>query len=63
VLNGDRHLATNRYQLLANLEFGLINLESFSPNESNDYQQLLTEVVEIGLSIHQEVRKTRIQRQ
>jgi hypothetical protein len=63
VLHRDRHLATNRYQLLANLEFGLINLESFSPDESNDYQQLLTEVVEIGLSVHQEVRKTRILRQ
>jgi hypothetical protein len=63
VLHRDRHLASNRYQLLANLEFGLINLESFSPDESNNYQQLLTEVVELGLSVHQEVRKTRILRQ
>lgn len=63
ILNRDRHLATNRYQLLANLESGLINLESFNQDESNDYQQLLAEAIEIGLSVHKEVRKTRTLRQ
>lgn len=62
LLNRDRYLANSRYQLLANLEAGLINLELFSLDESNDYQQLFTEVVEIGLSVHKEVRKTRVLR-
>jgi hypothetical protein len=63
VLNRDRHLASNRYQLLANLEFGLVNLDPVTSVEQNDYQQLLTEVVEIGLSVHKEMRKTQILRQ
>lgn len=65
ILNRDRHLANNRYQLLANLESSLIliNLESFSQDEANNYQQLLAEVIEIGLSVHKEVRKTAILRQ
>ncbi|MEY2831927.1 MAG: hypothetical protein RLZZ574_1185 [Cyanobacteriota bacterium] len=63
ILNRDRHLANNRYQLLANLESSLINLESFSQDEANNYQQLLAEVIEIGLSVHKEVRKMRILRE
>lgn len=59
----NRQMANNRYQLLANLESGLINLESLLPEESNDYQQLLTEAITIGLSVHKEVRKTRTPRQ
>jgi hypothetical protein len=63
VLHRDRHLATNRYQLLANLESGLINLDSLNQDESNDYQQLLSEAIEIGLSVHKEIRKTQTLRQ
>lgn len=59
IINRDRHLVNNRDLLLANLESGLINLESLTQDESNDYQQLLAEVIEIGLSVHKEIRKTR----
>ena len=58
IINRDRHLANNRYQLLANLESGLVNLGSFSQDNSDDYQQLISEAIEIGLSVHQEIRKT-----
>lgn len=58
IINRDRHLVNNRYQLLANLESGLVNLGSLSQNDPNDYQQLLSEAIEIGLSVHQEMRKT-----
>ena len=63
IINRDRHLANNRYQLLANLESGLINLGSLSQHNSEDYQQLLSEAIEIGLSVHQEIRKTQTLRQ
>ena len=62
IINRDRHLANNRYQLLANLESGLINLGSLSQH-NQDYQQLLSEAIEIGLSVHQEIRKTQTLRQ
>ncbi|MGL6343580.1 MAG: hypothetical protein ACRC80_31105 [Waterburya sp.] len=48
----------NRYQLLANLESGLINLESLTQYDTDNYQQLLSEAIAIGLSVHQEIRKT-----
>lgn len=53
----------NRYQLLANLESGLINLESLTQYDTDNYQQLLSEAIEIGLSVHQEIRKTQTLRQ
>ena len=56
IIHRDRFLANNRYQLLANLESGLVNLASLS--EPNEYQQLLSEAIAIGLSVHQEIRKT-----
>ena len=59
----DRHLINNRYQLLATLESGLVNLGSLSSNDANEYQKLISEAIAIGLSIHQEVRKTQILRQ
>lgn len=48
----------NRYQLLNSLEDDLVHFLSME-NESteNEYQQCLAEVVQIGLSVHQEVRK------
>lgn len=48
----------NRYQLLANLESGLMNLESLAQYDTDNYQQLLSEAIAIGLSVHQEIRKT-----
>lgn len=59
IINRDRYLANNRYQLLANLETNLVNLVSFPETDSNNYQQLLSEAIEIGLSVHQEIRKTK----
>jgi hypothetical protein len=53
----------NRYQLLANLESGLINLESLTQYDADNYQQLLSEAIKIGLSVHQEIRKTQTLRQ
>ncbi|WP_036485612.1 hypothetical protein [Myxosarcina sp. GI1] len=59
VISRDRQFGNDPYQMLANLENNLINLLSFpQTNSSNEYQQLLTEAVEIGLSVHQEIRKT-----
>jgi hypothetical protein len=56
IISRDRHLATNRYQLLANLESGLINLDSLVP-KANNYHQLCSEAIKIGLSVHRELRK------
>ncbi len=47
----------NRYQLLANLEHNLINLSLPETDSHQEYQQLLNEAVNIGLSVHQEMRK------
>ncbi|WP_319421721.1 hypothetical protein [Pleurocapsa sp. FMAR1] len=45
------------------MESGLINLGSLSQHNAQDYQQLLSEAIEIGLSVHQEIRKTQTLRQ
>ena len=58
IINQNQQLKGDRYLLLANLEHNLINFVSLPHDTSNDeYQQLLTEVVDIGLSVHQEIRK------
>ncbi|MDJ0687321.1 MAG: hypothetical protein QNJ41_02315 [Xenococcaceae cyanobacterium MO_188.B32] len=47
-----------RDQLFTNLEDDLIQFLSWPKNNyHSEYQQLLTEAVQIGLSVHQEVRK------
>lgn len=63
IINCDRNLTSNPYQLLANLESGLVNLGELAQNNSNEYQQLLSEAIEIGLSVHQEIRKNQALRQ
>ena len=63
LINKDRNFANNRYQLLANLESGLINLNSLSEYDRQDYEKLLSEAIEIGLSVHQEIRKTQTLKQ
>jgi len=46
------------FYIAPNLENNLINFVSLPQDSSSDeYQQLLTEVVDIGLSVHQEIRK------
>lgn len=47
-----------RYQLFANLEQHLTALMAFDvTNQANEYGQLLNEALEIGMSVHQAVRK------
>ena len=58
IINRDSQLANNRYHLLTNLESGLMNLGSLTLADADNYQQLLSEAIEIGLSVHQEIRKT-----
>lgn len=58
IINQNQQIKGDRYLLLANLENNLVNFVSLPQETSNDeYQQLLTEVVDIGLSVHQEIRK------
>ena len=57
IINRDRHLANNRHQLLANLESGLIDLNSLVQIDANNYHQLFSEAIDIGLSVHRELRK------
>ncbi|VEP12105.1 conserved hypothetical protein [Hyella patelloides LEGE 07179] len=48
----------DRYQLLNNLEDDLVQLMSLSSQQNEtEYQQLLAEAIQIGLTVHQEVRK------
>lgn len=56
IIGRDRHFANNRYQLLTNLETGLINLDSLAQT-NNDYHQLYSEAIDLGLSVHRELRK------
>lgn len=57
IINRDRHLASNRDLLLANLESGLINLDSLVSVDTNDYDRLFSEAIDLGLSVHRELRK------
>ena len=58
VIYSNQQITRDRYQLFANLEDNLIQFLSLPQNNShNEYQQLLTEAIQIGLSVHQEVRK------
>ena len=58
ILENQQLKLQDRYQLFNNLEDDLVRFMSL-PNEQNEteYQQLLAEAIQIGLSVHQEVRK------
>lgn len=46
------------YKLFANLENNLINFISFPPeNSSKEYQETLEEIINLGLTVHQELKK------
>lgn len=46
-----------RYEILVNLDQNLTALMTFDPNSSlSDYSQLLNEALQIGLSVHRELR-------
>lgn len=47
----------NRYQLLTNLEHNLVNLSLLDSHADRKYQEIFTEAVDLGLSIHKEMRK------
>ena len=49
----------NRYQLLASLEHNLIDIASTEIASNQEYQELLNEAIDLGLSVHQEIRKIR----
>lgn len=58
IINLSHQNIGDRQQLFNNLEDDLIQFLSLPENSHhNEYQQLLTEAVQIGLSVHQEVRK------
>ncbi|MDJ0903578.1 MAG: hypothetical protein QNJ55_32770 [Xenococcus sp. MO_188.B8] len=48
------------YQLFANLENKLVHFLSLPHNNSNkEYQQILSEIINLGLTVHQEVKLAR----
>lgn len=58
ILENQQLKLQERYQLLNNLEDNLVQFMSLPNEQSNtEYQQLLAETIQIGLSVHQEVRK------
>lgn len=58
ILENQQLKLQERYQLFNNLEDNLVQFMSLPNEQSNtEYQQLLTETIQIGLSVHQEVRK------
>lgn len=58
IINLNQENISDRYQLFTNLEDDLVQfLSSSNDSHYSEYQQLLTEVIQIGLSVHQEVRK------
>lgn len=58
VLRENQNFIARRYALLADLEQNLATLMTFEvTNQANEYGQLLNETLQIGMSIHQEVRK------
>lgn len=58
IVNLNQKNISDRDQLFTNLEDDLVQFLSFDKDSHHsEYQQLLTEVVQIGLSVHQEVRK------
>ena len=58
IINLNQQFPSDRYQSFANLEDNLIQFLSLpNHNSHSEYQQLLTEAIQIGLSVHQEVRK------
>ena len=58
IINLTQQITSDHYQLFANLEDNLIQFLSLPNNHDySEYQQLLIEAIQIGLSVHQEVRK------
>jgi hypothetical protein len=57
-INRNRTIRRDSYQLFNNLEENLIQFISLPHhNLNNDYQKALGDIIQIGLSVHQEIRK------
>jgi hypothetical protein len=58
LIRNHQNLASNRYELLTELENNLVALMSFEPNtQIDEYENILNEVLQLGLGVHKEVRK------
>jgi hypothetical protein len=58
ILRRHNSFMDSRYELLANIENNLNTLMSFEvSNQASEYGRLLNESLEIGMSVHKEVRK------
>ena len=58
ILRRHKSFIGSRYELLANLENNLNTLMSFEvSNQASEYGRLLNESLQIGMSVHKEVRK------
>lgn len=58
ILRRHNNFMESRYELLANIENNLNTLMSFEvSNQASEYGRLLNESLQIGMSVHKEVRK------
>lgn len=55
--NSEMAFPQNSAQILADLEDNLVHISSPATAHNLEYQQLLDEAVDLGLSIHQEIKK------
>jgi hypothetical protein len=60
ILRKSKGLLSRRYDLLTNIEDNLIALKALEVrHQGEEYGQLLNEALQIGMSVHQEVKKLR----
>jgi hypothetical protein len=58
LIRNHQNLTSNRYELLTELESNLVALMSFEPDSQiGEYEDILNEVLQLGLGVHKEVRK------
>jgi hypothetical protein len=60
ILRESRALLSRRSDLLAHIEHNLVTLKTLElQDQSHEYGQLLGEALQIGISVHQEIQKSR----
>ncbi|HAA29547.1 MAG TPA: hypothetical protein DCE56_19935 [Cyanobacteria bacterium UBA8553] len=63
IIRRHKRFVEGRYELLANIENNLNTLLSFeASNQASEYGRLLNESLQIGMSVHKEVRKLQNQK-
>ncbi len=63
IIRRHKNFVEGRYELLANIENNLNTLLSFEvSNQASEYGRLLNESLQIGMSVHKEVRKLQNQK-